>query len=168
MRTFGTATVGILVAGSLLLGTAAHADTFEGTIDGEPRQWHILEYEGESTASFSEDFGMLDVSLQGHAEQRFTTQGTLSINFTLMDSQLIDEPEVMYLPESSMFPNYMAVEGSGQLTLDHYTVDGDTARFSGRYEGELMRYESMRDEPNADDTISVDVRFDIEASRESF
>jgi len=59
---------------------------------------------------------MIGVSIQGHKEPRFQVQGTISIDFTIMNDQVLDGAEVAYFPESSMIPSY-ANEGGGRFEL---------------------------------------------------
>ncbi|TVS20786.1 MAG: hypothetical protein EA424_02215 [Planctomycetaceae bacterium] len=47
-------------------------------------------------------------------------------------------------------------------------ISGPEARFEGRFEGTLIRFERMDDVPNPDDTIEVELYFDVTAKREEF
>jgi len=144
------------------------SDRIEGQIDGDARSWHVLEFEGESTATFHEfSHGMIGVSIQGHQERRFQVQGTISIDFTMMNDQVLGGAEVAYFPERSMVPNY-ANEGDGRFELLTSDISGPEARFEGRFEGTLIRFERMDDVPNPDDTIEVELYFDVTAKREEF
>ncbi|AGA35320.1 hypothetical protein TVNIR_3692 [Thioalkalivibrio nitratireducens DSM 14787] len=159
------------VAGAALL--AAHliggaSDRVEGQIDGDARSWHVLEFEGESTATFHEfSHGMIGVSIQGHQAPRFQVQGTISIDFTIMNDQVLDGAEVAYFPERSMTPNY-ANGGDGRFELLTSDLSGPDARFEGRFVGTLVRFERMDDVPDPDDTIEVELYFDVTATREEF
>jgi len=69
------------------------SDRIEGQIDGDARSWHVLEFEGESTAASHEfSHGMIGVSIRGHQEPRFQVQGTISIDFTIMNGQALGGP----------------------------------------------------------------------------
>jgi hypothetical protein len=146
----------------------AGADRIEGQIDGDPRSWHVLEFEGDSTATFHEfGHGMVSVSIQGHQEPRFQVQGTISIDFAMMGNQVLGGAEVAYFPEPSMVPNYTN-DGEGRFELLRSDISGPEARFEGRFAGTLARTERMGDEPNPGDTIEVELYFDVTAKREEF
>lgn len=149
----------------LLIPAVAGADTLEGSIDGEERQWYILEADGRSTAEFSEHMpGMLGISVQGHAEESFAMRGTIAVSITLIDGEPVGGLEVSYFPEDGMFPMYTSA-GESDWNLDPVEEDGDTAAVSGHFTGTLQRVESMRDEPDPDDTLAVELRFDVTAIR---
>lgn len=151
---------------ALLSGPVAYADTLKGSIDGEQRTWHILERQGQSSASFSEiGPNAVSFTVQGHRAQRFETQGSLSINFMLMNGQPMGGAEVAYFPGRRMFPHYNTNDAPG-LELDEIVIDGDRARVSGRFRGELVHVESITAGEDPDNTVHVDVRFDVTALRQ--
>jgi hypothetical protein len=150
----------------MLFSVFVHADTMQGSIDGEQRTWHIIERHGESSASFNEiGPNAMSFTIQGHRAQRFETQGTLSINFLVMSGQLMEGAEVAYFPGPRTFPHYNAHDAPG-LELDELVIDGDWARVSGRFRGELVHVESITAGEDPDDTIQVEVRFDVIALRQ--
>jgi len=141
-------------------------DVLRGTLDGEERQWHVLVAHGRSTSYFREDFGYVDVTLQGHAEARFSTKGALSISMLAMNGQLPVEAEVIYFPAATMLPNYNSDGQEGQLELEHFAVEGDQLRISGRYQGTLRYVESIGPKGQSSRHMAVDVRFDLRVPRE--
>ncbi|WP_077280010.1 hypothetical protein [Thioalkalivibrio denitrificans] len=150
----------------LMSVSAVHADAMQGTIDGEQRTWHILERQGQSSASFSEiGPDAVSFTVQGHRAERFETQGALSINFMLMNGQPMGGAEVAYFPGRRMFPHYNTNDAPG-LELDEIVIDGDRARVSGRFRGEFVHVESMTAGEDPDNTIPVDVHFDVTALRQ--
>ncbi|MBA2778680.1 hypothetical protein [Billgrantia kenyensis] len=150
---------------ALMLATPLLADQVTGTLDGEKREWHTLRSADASTVNFRELMpGMYGMTIQGHREARFETQGTLSIDFMVMN----DVPNgvtVMYFPESGMTPHY-TLEQVERVSFDRLEIDGDTARIVGSLEGALMHVASMTSDPDPSDTIELSVRFDVEARRE--
>jgi len=149
----------------LIVGSS---DRIEGQIDGDPRSWHALKFEGESTATFHKfSRGMIGVSIQAHQEPRFQVQGTISIDFAIMNDQVLGGAEVAYFPGPSIVPSY-ANEGGGRFELPTSDISGPEAWFAGRFEGSLIRFERMDDVPNPDDTIEVELYFDVTAKREEF
>ena len=150
------------------LAISTQANTLEGELNGEIRQWHILESGGNSTANYSSlGAGMQTLTIQGHAENRYAMQGTLSINLTVMNGNLLDDPEVSYFPESRMFPIYSSEDGS--TTLQNFTVQqqGENIHVSGEVHGNLYRMEGIGQATNYDDTMSITVRFDAELKEEN-
>lgn len=145
-----------------------HANTLEGELDGETRQWHILERGGNSTAYYSSfGAGMQTLTIQGHAENRYAMQGTLSINLTVMNGNLLGDPEVSYFPESRMFPSYSSEDGSATLQNFSMQQQGDHIHVSGEVLGNLYRMEGIGQDTNYDDTISINVHFDAELKEEN-
>ena len=145
-----------------------HANTLEGELDGETRQWHILERGDNSTAYYSSfGAGMQTLTIQGHAEKRYAMQGTLSINLTVMNGNLLGDPEVSYFPESRMFPSYSSEDSSTTLHNFSMQQQGDNFHVSGEVRGNLYRMEGIGQDTNYDDTISINVHFDAELKEEN-
>ena len=70
------------------------SDRIEGQTDSDARSWHVLEFEGESTATFHDfSHGMVGVSVQENQKPGFQVQGTTSIDFTIMDDEMLDGPK---------------------------------------------------------------------------
>ena len=158
-----------ILFGVMMLAAAPGAlgdDVLRGTLDGEERQWHVLATHGQSTSYFREDFGYVEVTLQGHAEARFATKGALSISMLAMNGQLPVEAEVMYFPEATLLPNYNSDGQEGQLELERFAVEGDQLRITGRYQGTLRYVESIRPQGESSRHMTVDVRFDLLVPRE--
>ena len=150
----------------ILLPNSVFADTMEGSLNGEPHSWHVLKQGNSSTASYSElSPNMLTVTLQGHAEQQFATQGTVSINFTMMNGELISPPEVSYFHTGRFMPNYGSQETPEHWELSVSNIDGDSAHFVGRYKNTLvLQGKPVSDEP---DSVDLVVEFDLRASKEN-
>ena len=157
-------TVLILGLVGLLLSSPAVADTIEGTLNGEPRTWHVFKQGGSSTANFSELVpGMQTVTLQGHVDDEFATQGTVSIGFTLMNGEMVSPPEASYFHTGKFVPNYGNQDTPRQWDLSVREIDGNTMHFAGQYAGTLkLQGKPTGDEP---ETIELDVTFDVNAVR---
>ncbi|RUR30436.1 hypothetical protein ELY33_11655 [Vreelandella andesensis] len=162
-----------LMSGALLLGGlmwgAGHAvaNEISGTLDGEPKEWHVVTHSEGSTASFGELMpGMMDVTIQGHREQRFETQGTLSINFMVMNGTTGDA-SVSYFPESAMMPHY-GTETEVPIEIELLDIDGDTGRAKGRISTSLAYLASMTEDYDSSNTMEVDVSFDVTLVREAY
>lgn len=146
--------------------TASADNILRGTLDGERREWQVLASHGESTAYFQDMDRLLEVTIQGHADARFTTKGALSISMLAMDGRLPSEAEVMYFPEATMLPNYSNEGQDGELELARFEQDGDRLHIRGRYRGSLGYVETMRPRTEPTRYIEVDVEFDLVLPRD--
>jgi hypothetical protein len=155
--------VSVLLAGaSLAAASPAAADQYlRGVLDGEQKQWQVLESQGQSTAYFSDSGGYLDITLQGHEDARFSTKGAVSISMLAMDGRLPDEAEVIFFPEATLLPNYNSDGQDGELELTRFERNGDRLRISGRYRGTLGYVESARQRGEATRHMEVDIEFDL-------
>lgn len=165
-RILSGAVLSLTAAIGLNAGISLAADaSLAGAIDGEPKEWVVVERETTSTASFSElSPGLIRVTIEGHQDDLVTTEGSLVITFMVMQGSP-RETEVNYFPEASRVPVYTLSESDG-LSLDTLDIDGDRARIVGSVEDELPRQESFTDEPDPDDSIQLEVRFDVTARRQ--
>ncbi|MFC7368751.1 MULTISPECIES: hypothetical protein [Vreelandella] len=155
----------LLMGGLMLVATPALADEISGTVDGEPQQWHVITHEDGSTANFSELMpGMTDVTIQGHREQTFETQGTLSISFIVMEGEA-SSAMVTYFPESSIMPHY-GTEDEVPIDIEMLDIDGNEGRAKGRIAASLSQVTSMSEGHDHSNTMDVDVSFDVTLVRE--
>ncbi|WP_083007443.1 hypothetical protein [Halomonas sp. GT] len=159
---------GALLLGGLMWGAGhAVADEISGTLDGEPKEWHVVTHSEGSTANFSELMpGMMNVTVQGHREPRFETQGTLSISFIVMNGNAGDA-SVSYFPESGMMPHY-GTEQDVPIDIELLDVDGDTGRVEGRVATSLAYLASMSEDYDHSNTMDLDVSFDVTLVREEY
>lgn len=160
----------LLTAFSLaaLLGTApAVANTLKGTLNGEQREWTIIEARGgQSTASYDEiGPGMVNISIQGVEGKSYAVQGSLTLSMTLMQGKPVMPPEVAFFPEKKMLPNYSESQPD-DWKLETEPVGDGTMKVRGHYRGTLTRVEAIGQDPKADDTMKVDVRFDVLARKQ--
>lgn len=151
-----------------LLGiTPVTANTLEGTLNGEQREWTIIEARGgQSTASYSEIApGMVNISIQGVEGTKYAVKGSLTLSTTLMQGKPVTPPEVSFFPEKTMLPNYSASKAESWEINTEPAGDG-TMKVRGHYRGTLTRVEAIGQDPKSDDTMKVDVRFDILARKQ--
>ena len=66
-----------------------------------------------------------------------------------------------------MVPNY-ANEGEGRFVLVTSDAAGPDAWFEGRFVGTLVRFERMDGILDPDDTVEMELYFDVTAQREEF
>ena len=141
------------------------ANEIRGTLDGEPHEWHVLSEGDMSTANFSELMpGMVNVTVQGHREARYETQGTLSISFMVMQGAP-SEASVTYFHESGLTPHY-GTESDVPIELEVLELEGDSGRAKGRVSTSLAYVESMQSSHDAANSIDLDVEFDVTLVRE--
>lgn len=151
----------------MVLATActALADDVSGSVDGEARQWHVLQGDDGKTVSFSEfSPGFHTITIQAHRNNRYEVEGSVSITFSLMDGELSDG-QAMYFPEARMTPHFTDENAHEGLVLERVELDGGHTRLVGRYEGELAYRGSMFSEADETNTISLAVEFDVSPSR---
>ena len=150
----------------------------EGTIDGEPRTWYALSYRDDDgtvdgTANYQIWFErMFDLDVQAHPEPRFAVEGTLSVRGSSWDGVPSDcpcplnDPEVSYWSGSSMFADVYMIDHDApeaSLTLDLFEPIGDDAyRAEGSFRAVLFRYAGFLEEPDRDDSITIEGSFTIE------
>lgn len=160
--------VSALLLGGLMWGAGqAVADEISGTLDGEPKEWHVVTHSEGSTANFGELMpGMMDVTIQGHREQRFETQGTLSINFMVMNG-VSGDASVSYFPEDGIMPHY-GTEEEVPIEIELLDIDGDSGRVKGRIATSLAYVASMTEGHDHSNTIDIDVSFDVALAREEY
>ncbi len=107
MRDIGQSFCLALCTCAMTLASAqALANEIHGSLDGEEREWHVVTHAEGSTANYHELMpGMLNVTIQGHREEKFATQGTLSIDFMVMQGSP-GAASVTYFPENGLTPHY--------------------------------------------------------------
>lgn len=156
----------LLLTATLALPFSALADSVTGTLDGDEREWHVVTHSEGSTANFSEIApGMYTVTIQAHREQRYALEGTLSIDFMVMNGQPMNA-SLMYLPEDNMIPHYGTEGETASVQFDTLEIDGETARLKGSVETTLLYLASIAEGHDPDDTLDVAVNFDVEAIRQ--
>ena len=151
-----------------LIGAApTMANTLEGTLNGEQREWTIIEARGgQSTASYSEIApGMVNISIQGVEGKKYAVKGSLTLSMTLMQGKPVTPPDVAFFPETKMLPNYSESKPESWEIKTEPAKDG-TMKVRGHYRGTLTRVEAIGQDPKTDDTMKVDVRFDILARKQ--
>ncbi len=158
--------VSVGFASALLgLSSGVFAQTFNGSVNGEPRTWHVLTQGQQSTVSLSEDGdGVTMVVIQGHAQPSYLIKGTITINAALKNGQLMGEPDVLYFPQTSMASVYSSVAqqpGKFNIKVDNQTPNG--AQLVGSYKGNLYRTPGIGQKPDLNDKIEVSVSFDVPA-----
>lgn len=141
------------------------ASEISGTLDGEPHEWHVLTHADGSTAYFSELMpDMINVTVQGHREERYETQGTLSIDFMVMQGAP-SEASVTFFHASGLTPHY-GTEEEVPIEIEELEIDGETGRVKGRVATSLAYVESMMAGHDHDNVMEIDVTFDVVLMRE--
>lgn len=135
--------------GEAALGNSAEdADgTLTASIGDEERIWYITSSSmmGQyvSQSDWSEPLsGRISVSLMGHAspDTVMDTEGALMLSFTVRsptgDAEVI-EPELNYLVGGMTEAFSSSEDGSASVSVDSISVDGETLKVSGAFEGTL-------------------------------
>jgi hypothetical protein len=148
-----------------LAGGAAHADRVAGSLDGEPREWHVLSGPDGKTAYVSElPGGVQSVTVQAHRQDRFETEGSISLSLHLFNGQVMSA-EAIYFPESGMLPHYAAQDALDGLDIETLDLTAAPPRVAGRFEYDLVYQESMSTDPDTGRTVTLVVEFDVEPSQ---
>lgn len=158
--------VSIGIAGALLgLSSVAFAQTFSGSVNGEPQTWHVLSQGQQSTVSVSDDgSGVTMVVVQGHTQPSYTIKGTITINAAVKNGEVMGEPDVLYFPQTSMATVYTSVARQpGQFSLKVQNQTQSGAQVVGSYKGKLYRAPGIGQTPDMSDSIEVSVSFDLPA-----
>ncbi len=163
--------------GAVLAQQAEVIGNVEGTVNGEPASWYLLEVATEegpqATATWSSIMGvMYDVSLQAHPERSFAIEDTISISFSLFAlpdgcpcSYGSDEVEVMYWTTSSMFQDFhsSADGGSVEATIDAFEEVAEGAyRLEGTLSAELPFVPGIGQEPDPSQGLTIEATFIVD------
>ncbi|MFP4155924.1 MAG: hypothetical protein ACOC00_05055 [Halothiobacillaceae bacterium] len=159
-RLFMTAVSALVLA---MTSLSVGANTIEGQLNGEPRDWHVLQESEASSVNFQEIMpGMISYTIQGHAEPQYAVPGTLSLNFMDMNGSL-GEPEVSFFPNATLMPHY------GESTTRAWELDvkdnaDGSKQLTGHFIGTLIMVDHSSSNP--DDSMEVEVRFEVQAMPE--
>ncbi|MGP8290710.1 hypothetical protein ACT3OH_10670 [Vreelandella zhanjiangensis] len=157
----------LLLAG--LLPLTAQADSIEGTLEGEPREWFILSEGRDSNASYIEVGDQLQVSITGFIEpDNWDAYEALSISLNIEDSQLIDAQVVHLIGNTAMPPLYTSEGGSVTVTLERFEQQGSQVQVAVHIQGVMALQRDLDAIPSQDEGIDIDVQFDVEAYRVEF
>ncbi len=119
----------------------------EGTLDGEPRKWHITsgELNGEQTSQSSWDSygGVNQITLFGHTSPDTLISGEEALVITITTSSLdataeVFDAEVAYL-SGGMMQGYGSNEEGGfvRLVTDSLRSEGESLQLSGHFEARM-------------------------------
>lgn len=157
----------LLLAG--LLPLTAQAQSIEGTLEGEPREWFILSEGRDSNASFIEVGDQQQVTISGFIEpDNWNAHEALSISLSIEDNQLIDSQVVHLIGNTAMPPLYTSEGGSVTVTLEHFEQQGRQVHVTGHIRGVMALQSDLDVAPSQDEGIDINVQFDVEAYRVEF
>lgn len=157
----------LLLAG--LLPITVQAQSIEGTLEGESREWFILSEGRDSNASYIEVGDQLQVSITGFIEpESWDAYEALSISLNVEDSQLIDAQVVHLIGNTAMPPLYTSEGGNVTVTLERFEQQGSQVHVAGHIQGVMALQDGLDAAPSQEDGIDIDVQFDVEAYRIEF
>jgi len=162
---------GLLLAFLYAGGLAAQeedAEYLRGSIDGEAVEWMVHRKPPHASAAFSTLLpGLHSFRITGYTDERFSREGSVSIDFTLSDDQ-IQEPKVLYFPFNPLHPrfSYGNDHGTGDLVIENVEFDTSGARVQGRYQGELYYHQSPNTQPISRRTAEVEIEFNLISIRQ--
>ncbi|CAO1665240.1 Secreted protein [Halomonas sp. NYA30] len=142
----------------------------KGLLDGELREWFILSHGNDSNASFIESGDdHITIDITGFADdEAWETQEALSISLTINEGELISAVVLHPLGDSTSPPLYTSEGGDVEVTLTHYERASQRVHVAGTIQGVLALQIQLDEPPSQEETIEIDVAFDVEAQKIEF
>lgn len=171
---------GRLVGGLFLLLILATAPaqstptgTVEATVDGASRTLSTMLFEGESsglpTATWQDVMGMFAmVSIRAHPEEHYTTEGTLSIEFTDLTGVPSDCPctyadaTVMLWTTSAILEDVYMDDAAEVVVTSLEPLGDDVYALRGTFAADPVLYPSIPSGPDPDERITIEGTFEID------
>lgn len=158
-----------LAAGNARTNESEIAAQIQGSLDGEQREWFILSRGNDSNASFVELGDDVAIDIIGFVDdEAWETQEGLSISLTVIEEKLVNAVVIHPLGASTSPPLYTSEGGEVDITLTHYERTSQSIHLSGRIEGVLALQVELGEPPSPEESIEIDVEFDIEAQKIEF
>jgi hypothetical protein len=153
--------------------TAAHKMEREaqitGTLDDEQREWFILNHGRDSSASFVESGDHITIDITGFIDdEKWETQESLSLSLTVSEAQLTSATVLHPLGDTPSPPLYTSEAGDVEVNLSHYERVNHRVYVAGSIKGALALQVQLGEPPHQEETIAVDVTFDVEAQKVEF
>ncbi|NYS77902.1 MULTISPECIES: hypothetical protein [Halomonadaceae] len=146
------------------------AAQIKGSLDGELREWFILSHGNDSNASFIESGDHITIDITGFVDdEAWETQEALSISLTISgEGQLVSAVVLHPLGDSTSPPLYTSEGGDVEVTLTHYEWASQRVHVAGKIQGVLALQIQLDEPPSQEETIEIDVAFDVEAQKIEF
>lgn len=146
------------------------AAQIKGSLDGELREWFILSHGNDSNASFIESGDHITIDITGFVDdEAWETQEALSISLTISgEGQLFSVVVLHPLGDSTSPPLYTSEGGDVEVTLTHYERTSQRVHVAGKIQGVLALQIQLDEPPSQEETIEIDVAFDVEAQKIEF
>ena len=118
--------------------------TFSGSVDGEPREWHIVHYDGEGRSCWeARSSSIIDIDLFGFPQVDSLTDfvGAVQIGLMLMEGYPPGVGTFRYYEAPGISQLYLEERelSRAALELSEARVDGSVMHLRGRLSGELFR-----------------------------
>lgn len=156
------------------IDAAASQDTervaqIKGTLDGEQREWFILSHGADSSASFVESGDHITIDITGFIDDEMgETQESLSLSLTVSEEQLTSATVLHPLGDTPSPPLYTSEAGDVDVTLTHYERINHRVYVAGSIKGALALQVQLGEPPHQEETMAVDLTFDVEAQKVEF
>lgn len=145
------------------------AAQIKGSLDGERREWFILSHGNDSNASFVELGDNITIDITGFVDDEdWETQEALSISLTVSEEQLISAVVMHPLGTSPSPPLYTSEGGEVEVTLTHFERTSQLVHVAGKIQGLLALQVQLGEPPSQEESIEIDVTFDVEAQKIEF
>ncbi|MGP9687045.1 hypothetical protein [Halomonas sp. AOP25-F1-15] len=164
-----------VIAGWLPVGSVASDQSLQqspditGMLEGDSQEWFVLSQGDDSNASFVEFGDDINIDITGFIDpERWDAQEALSISLTVRDGQLLSAAVLQLIGTSTSPPLYTSDGGDVTVSLTHYERDGQAVHVAGTIQGMLALQVQLGDAPDPNESIDIDVTFDIEAQKIEF
>ena len=145
------------------------AAQIKGSLDGELREWFILSHGNDSNASFIESGDHITIDITGFVDdEAWETQEALSISLAISEGELISAVVLHPLGDSTSPPLYTSEGGDVEVTLTHYGRASQRVHVAGKIQGVLALQIQLDEPPSQEETIEIDVAFDVKAQKIEF
>ena len=144
------------------IDAAASQDTervaqIKGTLDDEQR------------ASFVESGDHITIDITGFIDDEMgETQESLSLSLTVSEEQLTSATVLHPLGDTPSPPLYTSEAGDVDVTLTHYERANHRVYVAGSIKGALALQVQLGEPPHQEETMAVDLTFDVEAQKVEF
>ena len=129
-----------------------------------------MSHGNDSNASFIESGEHITIDITGFVDdEAWETQEALSISLTISgEGQLVSAVVLHPLGDSTSPPLYTSEGGDVEVTLTHYEWASQRVHVAGKIQGVLALQIQLDEPPSQEETIEIDVAFDVEAQKIEF
>ena len=145
------------------------APEISGTLDEKLHEWFILSHGSDSNASFVEVGDDIIIDITGSVDgEAWESDESLSISLSVKGGQLT-HAVVIYAIGSAVSPPLFTSEGGDvAVTLTDYERTSQAIHVAGKIEGVMALQVALGEPSSLEESIEIDVVFDVEAQKIEF